>query len=186
MKRSSGFTAAEAIAAGAVGRRPDRSTRRPTRRARSRRRGRGPQGAARRRVGEDGGAIGVADVAGQLVAPPSVVDANDDAPRRRAEEGEQVLGHVPHEQSDVKRPVGAPQGRERGRPAVALLDHFAPRPAPSVDDQAQRVVAGPTLEERRNRRRGRAHEPPVRSRRRSRSGLPSTGIVGAWPAARIR
>ena len=45
----------------------------------------------------------------ELVAAPGVVDPDDDTPdARRAEEGEQVLGFVSHQDADVERQARSP------------------------------------------------------------------------------
>ena len=130
-------------------------------------------------------AVGVANVARELLAAARVVDPDDDRTNAGgAEEREQVLGLVAHQQPDVERPGSRAQGCERGGPPIALGDDLAPRPSSIVDDEARAVVVRALVEQRGDR--GRRHEPPVRSRSSSTRGLPSTGIAGSSPAARVR
>ena len=78
-------------------------------------------------------------------------------------------------------------GQDHGQSQpVGRFNDFAPRPTSIVDKETERVVVRSPVEERRNRCLVRGHEAAVRSRKMSSSGLPSTGMVGCCPSARMR
>ena len=70
-------------------------------------------------VGENDRAVGVPDVAGQLLAPASGVDAHDDPPAQGCTgEEEDVLGHVVEQHPDMEIDAKVVEDR---RPGAALL-----------------------------------------------------------------
>ena len=112
----------------AVGARPAPARRRRRRGARRRPRSRPSSSGRLRGVGEHEGAVGVADVAGQLVAPAGRVDADDDGAGQR---GGAEQEHELRARSRAARPRG-------GRLTPELLEQRGaggttrPRPRPSV------------------------------------------------------
>ena len=80
-------------------------------------------------VGDHELAVGVADVAGELVAATGVVDADDrGAGQRGAEQGEQVVGGVVEQHADVERARSASADASHRAMAVAAGDDLAPGP----------------------------------------------------------
>ena len=107
-----------------------------------------------RGLGDDDPAIGVADVVGQLVAPPGGVDTHHRRAReRRATEQEDVLGNVVEEYTDVKRlRAGATGCAQHRRAYRAFVRDLGPRPRAILENEARVVVVGARRDQRGDRR----------------------------------
>jgi hypothetical protein len=94
-------------------------------------------------IGQDYCAIGEGDVTRQLAAPAGRVQADDHRSRQQGgAEGEQVLGHVVEQDTDVGRTLGG-EATQPGRPRLHVGDHLGPCPAPAFEDQTDTGIAGP-------------------------------------------
>ena len=128
------------------------------------------------RLGDDELAVGVGDVAQQVLAAAGVVEADDGgAGEGGAAEGEEVLGHVVEQDGDMRRPVRVERGRGTGRAHRARL--------------GEELGVGPDAVAGADRRRGRRCRGRCRcgagGRRRSAAG--SVGLAGRgrsadWPS----
>ena len=94
-------------------------------------------------VGDEELAVGMTDIAGQLLAPARRVDTDQCRPgHRRGTTEKEVLGNVVEQHSDVKGP-GDPEIFQHGGPATPLLDDLGPTPAAPLEDQAGMAVVSP-------------------------------------------
>ena len=112
--------------------------------------------------GDDEAAVGVADVAGELLAAARRVDADDRGAReRRAAEQEEVLGDVLEQDADVERVRGRAASRSsaaRRRHSTTISRQVHER---SSKTQPRAVVGGPALDELRD---GGGHDRVVQPR----------------------
>ena len=95
-------------------------------------------------LGDHEPAVGVLDVAQEVLAPAGVVEADDRRARqRRAAEREEVLGDVVEEHRDMRRPTGRQPIEEEVRPPAGLRDVLAVGPDPVLEPDRRAVaIAG--------------------------------------------
>jgi hypothetical protein len=102
-------------------------------------------------VGDDQLAVGMADVVGQLVAPPGRVDPHrGGAHQGGAGDPEQEFGHIVEEDADVEG-AGPALGQRHRRPDSSGVDELGPRIALGLEQQCRVVVTGPGPQEAGNR-----------------------------------
>ncbi len=125
------------------------------------------------RLGDDQAAMGVLDVAEEVLTAAGVVQPDHRGARKRgAAEREEVLGHVVEEDRDVRRPAGRQPVEQEVRPAAGLRHVLAVGPDPVLE--AQR---GP----RRNRRIGRVAAQECRRVRGRQRRLPRCRHLASRP-----
>ena len=105
--------------------------------------------AGRRGVGDDQLAVGVADVGGQLGAPPGRVDADHRRPgeRRARRAGTGTRGCSPSSTPTWNGRVGSRAASSHAARADASASTSRPGPRPTLEQEADAVVVGPQAHE---------------------------------------